>query len=147
MTIGVYKRTQKEVSQFSKMSILVYDLFSTEQILSKFWSKYINGHIGIFAKDEEWLSIPQRSIKKDYFVFLMTSPIYGCSMKLITNEQAGKIIFPHSKPKGFYDPCSNISFDLAGRIYINNKFKHHMFIPNHRYINDETIEFYPIDDN
>ncbi len=144
--IGVYRRTNDEISQFSRMSMFVYDPFSSEQIASPFWSKHPNAYKRLFVRNRSWLKTAHRSIKKEYFVYSLISPVLGCAMKLTTNQSVGKLVFPRNKPKGFYDPYSNASFDLAGRIYINNKFKHHMFIPNHRYIDENTIEFYPNDE-
>jgi ubiquinol-cytochrome c reductase iron-sulfur subunit len=145
--IGVYRRTSEEVSQFSRMSLFVYDPFSSNQIASPFWLKYLDSNKQLFVTNKRWLKTAHRSINKEYFVFSLISPVLGCAMKLTTNQSMGKLVFPSTKPKGFYDPCSNASFDLAGRIFINNKFKHHMYIPNHRYIDENTIEFYPNDEN
>ncbi len=72
---------------------------------------------------------------------MMISPINGCHLKLLQNEPR-KIHFPKPLPKGFYDACSNMSFDLSGRIYLNNRYKSHLVVPKHRFLDDNTVEFF-----
>lgn len=141
--VGVYRRTQEEIEQFSRMSFFINDPLSSEQELSPYWLKNSTWFKRQLVPNEKWLNNPHRSLKKEYFVYSSVSPLYSCVVKLMSNKYMTRTQFPSRKPKGFYDPCANAIFDLAGRIYINEKFKQHMFIPNHRFLDENTIEFLP----
>ncbi len=140
--IGIYRRTPDEISYLKKYNYLVRDKLSDKQIKVKWLGKTFDRIVS--KSNAPWKSNKTRSIKEDVFVFIMKSPIRGCTIVRTLYQNSTRRGIPISGFKNYFvDPCTQQVFDLSGRILINHNYLTHLLIPNHRYIDDETIELIP----
>jgi ubiquinol-cytochrome c reductase iron-sulfur subunit len=86
----------------------------------------------------EYAKNPYRSIKPEILVLVGTCTHLGCSPSF----------FPELTPEpfdsewkgGFYCPCHNSRFDLAGRVYQGVPAPTNLKVPPYRFIDDNRIE-------
>lgn len=141
--IGVYRRTEKEISYLLKFRTEVRDKMSEKQIQKK-WLGDTFDRISNNSINSVWMKSKTRSIKEDVFVFIMKSPIRGCTVIKSIYQRSSRRGMPMSGFKNYFiDTCTHQGFDLAGRIFINHYYNTHLLIPNHRYIDENTIELVP----
>jgi ubiquinol-cytochrome c reductase iron-sulfur subunit len=78
-----------------------------------------------------------RSIKPEVLVLVGSCTHLGCSPKF----------FPEVKPEnwdsqwqgGFFCPCHNSKFDMAGRVYQGSPAPTNLVVPPYRFVDDNTI--------
>lgn len=96
------------------------------------------------------LEFPQlRSRTEKFGVYSATSPISGCILLYFAAESSGGERFEKVKAhaveqwgddwRGFYDPCANEYFDMAGRAYKYDDFSSNLSIPKHRYDDEGNL--------
>ena len=86
----------------------------------------------------EYAKNPYRSIKPEILVLVGTCTHLGCS----------PTFFPELVPEpfdsewkgGFYCPCHNSRFDLAGRVYQSVPAPTNLKVPPYRFLDDNRIE-------
>jgi len=88
---------------------------------------------------------PLRSKKDEYGVFIASSPLSGCIPVFFSEEARTNNYYMKDKEEaaitkwekgwmsGFYDPCKEDYFDIAGRMYKGTNYGTNLSIPMHRY--------------
>ncbi|GEM_PF-2137229 len=140
MPVSVYYRTENEIKALYEDNPLLADSNSEHQSRSDYLIKY---HDTIHL-DSDWVKTPKRSVRAKYFVFLLPSPLQGCAVKLNVNQFKGKEL---NAPEGwdgtFFDPCDEVYYDAAGRVFKHDKARYNLYVPNYHFISDSAIELLP----
>jgi ubiquinol-cytochrome c reductase iron-sulfur subunit len=80
----------------------------------------------------------ERSIKKEMFVCVGVCTHLGCSPNLKKEIGAASDMGP-DWPGGYYCPCHNSRFDLAGRVFKGSPAPINLAIPPNRYVSDAVV--------
>jgi ubiquinol-cytochrome c reductase iron-sulfur subunit len=91
----------------------------------------------VAEQQPEYATNVTRSIRPEILVLVGSCTHLGCSPKY----------FPEMKPEawdsqwkgGFYCPCHNSKFDMAGRVFQGSPAPTNLVVPIHRYADDNTI--------
>jgi ubiquinol-cytochrome c reductase iron-sulfur subunit len=78
-----------------------------------------------------------RSIKPEILVLVGSCTHLGCSPKFHPELQAES--WDSEWKGGFYCPCHNSKFDMAGRVYQGSPAPTNLVVPIHRFVDDNTI--------
>jgi ubiquinol-cytochrome c reductase iron-sulfur subunit len=78
-----------------------------------------------------------RSIKPDVLVLVGSCTHLGCSPKFFPEVKAES--WDSQWQGGFFCPCHNSRFDMAGRVYEGSPAPTNLVVPPHRFIDDNTI--------
>jgi ubiquinol-cytochrome c reductase iron-sulfur subunit len=78
-----------------------------------------------------------RSIKPEILVLVGSCTHLGCSPKFHPELQAES--WDSEWKGGFYCPCHNSKFDMAGRVYQGSPAPTNLVVPKHRFVDDNTI--------
>jgi ubiquinol-cytochrome c reductase iron-sulfur subunit len=81
---------------------------------------------------------PYRSIKPEYFVAVGVCTHLGCSPTL-KKEIGAASDMGDEWPGGYFCPCHNSRFDLAGRVFKGSPAPTNLVIPPHRYASDAVV--------
>lgn len=79
-----------------------------------------------------------RSIKPEYLVLVGTCTHLGCSPMFRPEMQPQP--FDSDWKGGFYCPCHNSRFDLAGRVYEGVPAPTNLVVPPYRFLDDNRIQ-------
>ena len=86
----------------------------------------------------EYAKNPHRSIKPEISVLVGTCTHLGCSPRFVPELLPQP--FDADWKGGFYCPCHNSRFDLAGRVYEGVPAPTNLKVPPYRFIDDNRIE-------
>jgi ubiquinol-cytochrome c reductase iron-sulfur subunit len=86
----------------------------------------------------EYAKNPHRSIKPEISVLVGTCTHLGCSPRFVPELVPQP--FDADWKGGFYCPCHNSRFDLAGRVYEGVPAPTNLKVPPYRFIDDNRIE-------
>ena len=86
----------------------------------------------------EYAKNPHRSIKPEISVLVGTCTHLGCSPRFVPELLPQP--FDTDWKGGFYCPCHNSRFDLAGRVYEGVPAPTNLKVPPYRFIDDNRIE-------
>lgn len=140
--VWVIKRTKEDITNLEKTDLSILGDPGGKNLIASFVKAYdVDPELpNLLALDQSRLEqIPLRSYHDDVFVFLNFSPYSGCviSYKPVNEKPTSRLQW-HG---GFYDPCSDQTYDLAGRV-----FKEHtelpqwnLYVPPHRYLDKNTL--------
>jgi len=78
-----------------------------------------------------------RSIRPDILVVIGICTHLGCIPKF--HPQAGRVGFDAQWPGGYFCPCHNSKFDLAGRVFKNVPAPLNLAIPPYRFTENNTV--------
>jgi ubiquinol-cytochrome c reductase iron-sulfur subunit len=78
-----------------------------------------------------------RSVKPEILVLVGSCTHLGCSPKFHPELQAES--WDSEWKGGFYCPCHNSKFDMAGRVYKGSPAPTNLVVPIHRFVDDNTI--------
>lgn len=78
-----------------------------------------------------------RSIKPEILVLVGSCTHLGCSPKFHPELQAES--WDSEWKGGFFCPCHNSKFDMAGRVYNGSPAPTNLVVPPHRFVDDHTI--------
>ncbi len=128
--VGIYRRTQSEILKLNRHQFLVYDQLSQKQHENQpteSWQKALHKWK---VPDTDWHNPKLRSHDEAYFVFFALSPISGCSIIKRSAENYDAKQQAITTVNEFYDPCTNLGYDNAGRVFYNSiDAKQHLFVP------------------
>lgn len=80
---------------------------------------------------------PYRSIKPELLVLVGSCTHLGCSPKYHPDLQPES--WDSQWKGGFYCPCHNSKFDMAGRVYNGSPAPTNLVVPPYRFVDDGTI--------
>lgn len=80
---------------------------------------------------------PYRSIKPELLVLVGSCTHLGCSPKYHPELQPES--WDSQWKGGFYCPCHNSKFDMAGRVYNGSPAPTNLVVPPYRFVDDGTI--------
>ena len=80
---------------------------------------------------------PYRSIKPELLVLVGSCTHLGCSPKYHPELQPES--WDSEWKGGFYCPCHNSKFDMAGRVYNGSPAPTNLVVPPYRFVDDGTI--------
>lgn len=80
---------------------------------------------------------PNRSIKPEVLVLVGSCTHLGCSPKFFPEMKAES--WDSNWKGGFFCPCHNSKFDIAGRVYSESPAPTNLVVPPHRYEDENTI--------
>ena len=137
--IYVYRRSELDINNLLANNQSLVDSNSENQTKP---INFLYYYRSIMEFDADWLNKPLRSIERNYFVLIGISPSRGCSLKHIypNHKWPEGIQKPVNWHAGFFDPCDELFFDFAGRIYKNSIYTNNIYVPKHRFIDESTIE-------
>jgi hypothetical protein len=147
LPIGIYKRTAKDFETINKRH--------PRGALSKNskWEQILKGYL--IENGDDLLIKKLKSINDSNFIFVMMSPVKAC--KLIVQFFHDPDDVNKDKSATIFGSCTAQTYDMNGKLALENfyglnnfdtkLFTNHLLIPNHRYIDENTIEFYPNDEN
>lgn len=78
-----------------------------------------------------------RSIKPEILVLVGSCTHLGCSPKFHPELKAES--WDSEWKGGFFCPCHNSKFDMAGRVYNGSPAPANLVVPPHRFVDDQTI--------
>lgn len=78
-----------------------------------------------------------RSIKPEILVLVGSCTHLGCSPKFHPELKAES--WDSEWKGGFFCPCHNSKFDMAGRVYNGSPAPTNLVVPPHRFVDDHTI--------
>ena len=128
-TVGVYRRSAVQVAALSSPAS-----GSPESALGDPHSRR--------SRQPEAARNPGRSLRAEYFVFLLQAPGRGCRVRLADSAPAGGVPWQG----GFFDPCGGTWFDPAGRAYrpsASGAPQENLTVPPHRYVGEKQIRLEP----
>lgn len=79
-----------------------------------------------------------RSLRPEVLVLVGTCTHLGCS-PMFRPEMVAQP-FDSDWKGGFYCPCHNSRFDLAGRVYVGVPAPTNLVVPPHRYLDDNRVQ-------
>jgi ubiquinol-cytochrome c reductase iron-sulfur subunit len=88
------------------------------------------------SRQPAWAKNWHRSLRPDIMVCVANCSREGCVVSRMTS--------PSESADVLRCLCCGSSFDLAGRVF-SGPARHNLTVPNHRFIDDQTIEFNEID--
>lgn len=119
-TVGVYRRSPAQVAALSSLEPVLGDPHSRR------------------SRQPAAARNPSRSLRAEYFVFLLQAPGRGCRVRLADSAPAGGVPWQG----GFFEPCGGTWFDSAGRAYGANSggaSQENLTVPPHRYVGERQI--------
>ncbi|MCU7811022.1 MAG: hypothetical protein KZQ77_07265 [Candidatus Thiodiazotropha sp. (ex Notomyrtea botanica)] len=135
--IGIYKRTESQIGNYQK-SIGAARYQSNDELELPAWWKEMS-----VAREQKWLVSSGRSIKDEFFVFNMVSPIFGCMVSHVPKGESEEFELNKHWPGGFYDPCQKAGFNYSGRVMNIGWRVPPLQVPPHRFVDDHTVELRP----
>ncbi|TYK65999.1 ubiquinol-cytochrome c reductase iron-sulfur subunit [Colwellia echini] len=84
----------------------------------------------------DYAANPYRSIKPEYLVALGVCTHLGCAP---THHNGDFGEFVEGVPNGFFCPCHGSTYDMAGRVFQNVPAPLNLMVPEHSFVNDNTI--------
>ncbi len=78
-----------------------------------------------------------RSLRPDILVLVGSCTHLGCSPKL--NAEVRPEPWDSEWKGGYYCPCHNSRFDLAGRVYDGSPAPTNLVVPPYRFVDDHTV--------
>ncbi len=101
----------------------------------------LEGELKDPASDEEqqpgYTKNGTRSIKPEYLIAIGVCTHLGCSPKFVPEMEPQP--FADDWSGGFFCPCHNSKFDLAGRVYQGVPAPTNLEVPPHHYIDDDHV--------
>lgn len=126
MPVYILKRSEEQISHLKKENELLKD-FHSEQ-----------------SNQPELSNNFHRSIRPDIFIAFGLCTHLGCMAEKINAGQ-----YPHENEPfisgGFFCPCHGSSFDLSGRVFKGMPAPRNLDIPNHSFIDENTVRVYHYD--
>ena len=145
LPIGIYKRTDLDFNEINKRHPNNKKPEVNKDIIQQL-KPYLMDNIEILDED-------LRSIKDDFFVFILLSPYQVCPLNIVFFQDA--IDKNKDQYAQIYEKCSQHKYDMNGKLSLENFYgndpyrnKLHtnlLLIPNHIFVNDNIIEFFPND--
>ena len=141
LPVIIYRRTREDIQNIIATNEYVYDPFSKDQYR---WT--YSKPKDVFLK-ESFLKSPFRSIKKDIFVASLVSPIFSCQVIRLQKGDRAETLKSRIESEtikwfgGYVDPCNDVYYGTAGRVYFGNSNGLHMRIPKHEFTDKNTIVF------
>ena len=89
------------------------------------------------AEQPEYVDKELRSIKPEVLVLVGSCTHLGCSPKYHPEMQP--TAFDAEWQGGFYCPCHNSKFDMAGRVYQGSPAPTNLVVPAHRFVDEHTL--------
>ena len=144
----LYKRTEQDKQYLKKNTISILADPNSKNFKGSLESRLNNSSSIIFKSlltdfQPEIDKRTWRSLSDDYFVFSRRSPYSNCNIELAQKNSDVE------QPIIFYDPCTDTSFDAAGRV-LKGKVKSlhiepivtrfNLFIPPHHFIDQHTVK-------
>jgi ubiquinol-cytochrome c reductase iron-sulfur subunit len=90
------------------------------------------------SRQPEYAKGPTRSIKPERFVAVGVCTHLGCSPTLKEEIGTGSDMGA-DWPGGYFCPCHNSRFDLAGRVFTGSPAPTNLVVPAHRYVSETLI--------
>lgn len=141
-TVWIIKRTSVEIKALEEVESSLLGAPST-----KYWQSQLERAFDTHPQLPNLLELdqrqleesPYRSYRKEILVMMPMSPYTGCLLTYLPMDTLDK-----PSPDwagGFLDPCSNETYDLAGRIFKNPRRQQfwNIFIPPHQYLDEDTL--------
>ncbi len=139
--VRIYRRTQSEILKLNRQQFLVYDQLSQKQDESQPTEEWQKALHQWKVSDVDWLNPNLRSHHEAYFVFFALSPISGCSIINGSAEDYDAQKQIKTTVNIFYDPCTNLGYDNAGRVFYNGiDAKQHLFVPPYQFTATGKLE-------
>ena len=136
--IGIYRRTNGDIDNLRKLKKYILDPVSNNQSELPSWWKKMSVDM-----ESEFLTTDIRSQSEDFFVFNRVSPIYGCMVTHISQEDAELSGFSKNWLGGFFDPCQKVAYDLSGRVFKGQGHGSHLLVPPYKISKDWKLELIP----
>ncbi|TWX68580.1 ubiquinol-cytochrome c reductase iron-sulfur subunit [Colwellia demingiae] len=116
--VYIVRRTEKTVSNLAKHDDQLRDPNSEK------------------AQQPVYATNAYRSIKPEFLVALGVCTHLGCAP---THHAGDFDQFVEGVPNGFFCPCHGSKFDMAGRVFQGVPAPLNLVVPDHSYINDDTL--------
>ena len=116
--VYIVRRTEKTVSNLAKHDDQLRDPDSEK------------------AQQPVYATNAYRSIKPEFLVALGVCTHLGCAP---THHAGDFDQFVEGVPNGFFCPCHGSKFDMAGRVFQGVPAPLNLVVPEHSYINDDTL--------
>jgi len=143
LPIGIYKRTNVDFENLNKKPIKQVNPADNSKIRNKL-TKYLNSKTNL-------LDDKLRSLKDEYFVFIMVSPFRGC--KLVVQFFHDGSDKSKNKFAKIFSTCTQLIYLMNGKLAIENFtdfnqfrdkiYTNYLLIPNYKFIDENTIELIP----
>ena len=91
----------------------------------------------VIDQQPEYAKNEYRSIKPDVLVLIGSCTHLGCSPKFHPEMQP--VAWDENWKGGFFCPCHNSRFDMAGRVYEGSPAPTNLVVPPYRFVDDSTI--------
>lgn len=90
------------------------------------------------AQQPEYARNEHRSIREDIFVIVAICTHLGCVPSYRPLPGSGQL--GSDWPGGFYCPCHNSRFDLAGRVFTGVPAPVNLIVPPHAFLDSNTVQ-------
>ncbi len=146
MPVWIYRRTTKDIEHLSKHDNSTLADPKSENLISSIEAAYGSSASYVWARlllvdQPEIEKTPYRSLNETIFVVGGWSPHSGCVLTYQSPENR------KNSNAAFYDPCTDASFDVAGKIIkgvltgngAGNPARYNLYLPPYKFKNDTTL--------